>query len=225
MQSGQKIPKSLLPDAVITGAQIRAARALLNWSINQLAASAKVTRSTIRNAERSDAAPALQASKMASIIMALQGGGVCFFSRQHGAFAHGVGLVADLPQPTDHVEPQPFSLMKEHRPFHEQPRGGLLEWERRLSVRQVKAARSMLGWSQTDLAHACSVSAPTVKALEANPGMLGGKPQTARAIRDALERAGIEFQPEAEKTGEGVRLRKGCRSHETTRRHRRRRVA
>ena len=76
----------------------------------------------------------------------------------------------------------------------------------KVSIRQVKAARSLLAWSQEDLA-AADVSIPTIKRLEAQDGPLGGRDQTGIKIRSALESAGVEFIDE-NGGGPGVRLRK-----------------
>src|SRR5215212_7874268 len=76
-----------------------------------------------------------------------------------------------------------------------------------VSTRQIKAARSLLAWSQADLAGRSGVSEPTVARLEAVDGELGGREQTAAKIRIALERAGVEFIDE-NGGGPGVRLRK-----------------
>ena len=67
----------------------------------------------------------------------------------------------------------------------------------------------MLGWSQTDLARHSGVSEPTVKRLEADDGMLGGRADTGDKLLNALEAAGVEFIPE-NGGGAGVRLRKGA---------------
>ena len=75
-----------------------------------------------------------------------------------------------------------------------------------ISVRQVKAARALLAWSQHDLAFASKVSYPTIARLEQNDGPLGGRPSTISAIRTALEEAGIEFIAE-NGGGAGVRLK------------------
>lgn len=75
----------------------------------------------------------------------------------------------------------------------------------KVSIAQVKAARALLGWSQQDLAERSGVSEPTIKRLEATGGELGGRPDTARAIVDALEVAGVQFIPE-NGGGAGVRL-------------------
>lgn len=77
----------------------------------------------------------------------------------------------------------------------------------KVSIRQVKAARALLSWSQSDLAAASGVSEPTIKRLEASDGEIGGRAATAEAIRAALEAAGVEFIAE-NGGGAGVRLRK-----------------
>jgi predicted transcriptional regulator len=77
----------------------------------------------------------------------------------------------------------------------------------KVSIRQLKAARSLLAWSQEDLATAADVSIPTIKRLEAQDGPLGGRDETGMKIRSALESAGIEFIDE-NGGGVGVRLRK-----------------
>jgi len=76
---------------------------------------------------------------------------------------------------------------------------------KKLSIREIKAARALLGWSQDDLAEHSGVSAPTIGRLEAEGGEIGGRAETEQKIRRALEKAGIKFlngdQP-------GVRLKK-----------------
>jgi transcriptional regulator with XRE-family HTH domain len=75
----------------------------------------------------------------------------------------------------------------------------------KVSIRQIKAARALLNWSQEDLAREAAVSIPTVKRLEAGSGELGGRVETARKLRETLEAAGIEFLGEVGR-GIGVRL-------------------
>jgi transcriptional regulator with XRE-family HTH domain len=77
----------------------------------------------------------------------------------------------------------------------------------KVSIRQIKAARSLLAWSQEELAAAADVSIPTIKRLEASDGPLGGRSETGNKIRKALQVAGIEFIEE-NGGGPGVRLRK-----------------
>lgn len=77
----------------------------------------------------------------------------------------------------------------------------------KVSIRQVKAARALLGWSQEELARAADVSLPTIKRLEAQEGELGGRSETGDKIRQSMQRAGVEFIDE-NGGGAGVRLRK-----------------
>src|SRR5579862_724938 len=76
-----------------------------------------------------------------------------------------------------------------------------------VSIRQVKAARALLAWSQEELAAAADVSIPTIKRLEARVGALGGRHETGTKIRLALETVGVEFIDE-NGGGPGVRLRR-----------------
>ena len=80
----------------------------------------------------------------------------------------------------------------------------------KVSIRQIKAARALLGWSQGDLAEKSGVSAPTVKRLEAADGEIGGRLETGEALDTALEKAGVEFIAE-NGGGAGVRMRKRAR--------------
>jgi len=79
----------------------------------------------------------------------------------------------------------------------------------KISIRQIKAARSLLGWSQDDLADHSGVSKPTIGRLEATDTdePIGGRPETGEALVAALEKAGVEFIPE-NGGGAGVRLAK-----------------
>jgi predicted transcriptional regulator len=80
----------------------------------------------------------------------------------------------------------------------------------KLSIRQVKAARELLAWSQQALANKSGVSLPTIQRLEAQDGDLGGREETRGKIIAALEKAGIEFIA-PDDGGSGVRLRKAKR--------------
>ena len=78
-----------------------------------------------------------------------------------------------------------------------------------ISVEQLRAARGLLGWSQTDLASRAGLSLPTVKRLE---GGFGPKvsDEARLQLREALEAAGIELVEE-NGGGAGVRFRKAKR--------------
>ena len=70
---------------------------------------------------------------------------------------------------------------------------------------QIKAARALVGWDQTDLATHAQIGLATVKRIEARPGIVGGTMETVMRLKVALETAGVEFigTPDA---GPGVRL-------------------
>jgi transposase/DNA-binding XRE family transcriptional regulator len=74
----------------------------------------------------------------------------------------------------------------------------------RISIRQMKAARELIGWKQTDLADACGLSIVTIRRLESREGRLGGRADAAARIIAALESAGVIFIDE---NGEGLGLR------------------
>lgn len=69
---------------MLTGAQIRAARGLLNWSTKKLAEQSKVSISTIKRMEESDDVPSAMATNMQAIQSALEAGGVQFIPANGG---------------------------------------------------------------------------------------------------------------------------------------------
>lgn len=73
---------------------------------------------------------------------------------------------------------------------------------------QIRAARGLVAWSQTDLASAAGVGLATVQRLEAQDGMLRGMTDTIWKVGKALERAGVIFIDGDASTGPGVRLSK-----------------
>lgn len=77
-----------------------------------------------------------------------------------------------------------------------------------VSVRQVKAARALLAWSQADLAEFSGISEPTIARLESVDGLLGGRMDTVERIKKAIMAAGVEFLLDDGAGGEGVRIRK-----------------
>lgn len=72
---------------------------------------------------------------------------------------------------------------------------------------QVRAGRSLVGWSQVDLAETSGVPVRTIIRLEKGEG--APQPRTLAAIRAALEAAGVEFIA-GNGGGPGVRLRKAA---------------
>src|SRR6202047_5062874 len=82
-----------------------------------------------------------------------------------------------------------------------------------ISVRQMKAARALVAWSQGDLAAASGVSEPTIARLESEDGPIGGRAGTGKKLIAALEKAGVEFIAE-NGGGPGVRPRKAAKGAE-----------
>jgi transcriptional regulator with XRE-family HTH domain len=78
-----------------------------------------------------------------------------------------------------------------------------------LTSELIRAARALLRWDQQRLAEASEVSLPTIKRLEARPGVLNAHRPTVSALRRALETAGIEF---TNLDAPGVRLRSDRKS-------------
>lgn len=77
-----------------------------------------------------------------------------------------------------------------------------------ISVEQIRAARGLLGWSQTKLADAAGKSLPTIKRLERDDGEGPAVSDDVReAVRAALEKGGVEFIPE-NGGGAGVRMKR-----------------
>ena len=75
-----------------------------------------------------------------------------------------------------------------------------------MTIEQLRAARGLLGWSQSELAERAGLSLPTVKRLEGGFGPRVSDEARAKLQR-AIEAAGIEFIDE-NGGGPGVRLRK-----------------
>jgi transcriptional regulator with XRE-family HTH domain len=83
----------------ITSAQIRAARALLNWSARELSTRSGVSQSSIHRAERAESRPSMHAHGLSAIKTALERHGVEFLDES------GVQLAskqsADCPNTAD----------------------------------------------------------------------------------------------------------------------------
>lgn len=78
----------------ITGAQIRAARALVRWSAGQLAEAAKIGLMTVRRAEATDGAVGITDANAHAIRTALEAVGVEFIAENGG----GAGVRLSKPQ-------------------------------------------------------------------------------------------------------------------------------
>ena len=73
------------------------------------------------------------------------------------------------------------------------------------SVRQIKAARALLKWTQSDLAEASGVSLPSIERLEMQDGDLKAYASTVDALVSALRAGGATFDLD-DGDGPGVRL-------------------
>ena len=74
-----------------------------------------------------------------------------------------------------------------------------------VTIEQLRAARSLLGWSQSELALRAGLSLPTVKRLEGGFGPRVSDEARSK-LRQAIESAGITFIDE-NGGGLGVRFR------------------
>jgi transcriptional regulator with XRE-family HTH domain len=65
---------------MLSGRQIRAARALLGWSAADLAAQSGISQSAIQRAEAVDEVPSMRAPNLLALQRALEAGGVIFLA-------------------------------------------------------------------------------------------------------------------------------------------------
>jgi transcriptional regulator with XRE-family HTH domain len=86
-----------------------------------------------------------------------------------------------------------------------------------ITAAQIRAARALLDFTQAQLSELASVSPTTIKRLEATSEVRGAA-ETVWKLQTALEKAGVEFIPAAERKGPGVRLNKKISSKERKRR-------
>jgi predicted transcriptional regulator len=77
-----------------------------------------------------------------------------------------------------------------------------------ITAGQIRAARALIGWKQTDLAKASRVSEISIKNIER--GVTDPRYKTMEAIQTAFEKAGVVFlEPgDVRDGGAGVRLLK-----------------
>ena len=73
-------------------------------------------------------------------------------------------------------------------------------------IDQIRAARGLLGWNQSDLAERAEVALSTIKRMETGVGLVRGNSRTVWQIVRALEDAGVVFIDE-NGGGPGVRFR------------------
>lgn len=77
----------------------------------------------------------------------------------------------------------------------------------RVTGRQLAAARTLVGKTQSEIAQTSGISIPTLKRMEASDGLVAGIPNNIKAVMAALEAAGVTFIA-SNGEGPGVRLRR-----------------
>ena len=73
---------------------------------------------------------------------------------------------------------------------------------------QLRAARGLVGWSQSALAKASGLALSTIKRMEGDRGPLRSSAENVLKVQQALEIVGVAFIDEGNELGPGVRLRK-----------------
>ena len=76
-----------------------------------------------------------------------------------------------------------------------------------IEAAQIRAARALIEWSQTELAEASALALSTIRRMEVAGGTLKSSVENVLKVQQALEDAGVIFVDEDEE-GPGVRLRK-----------------
>jgi predicted transcriptional regulator len=73
-----------------------------------------------------------------------------------------------------------------------------------ISGRQIRAARALLGWAQSELSRKSKVALGTIRRMEDFDGPVGARTDTLAKVVTILEKAGVEF---LDGGSPGVRLR------------------
>lgn len=92
------------------------------------------------------------------------------------------------------------------RHFINQTRNSIDDVQDMISPKQIKAARVFLEWEQRDLAEASGLSLPTIQRME-KLGAERSQAGNVERLQQAIEAAGIEFIPEANGGGAGLRMK------------------
>ncbi|WP_363083696.1 helix-turn-helix transcriptional regulator [Phenylobacterium sp. SCN 70-31] len=77
-----------------------------------------------------------------------------------------------------------------------------------MTAAQIRAARSLLGWSGSQLAAAAGVSLQTIRRMEGEVGPGRSTAANVHAVQQALEGAGVVFIAADQAGGPGVRLKR-----------------
>ena len=76
-----------------------------------------------------------------------------------------------------------------------------------IGAEQMRAARGLIGWSQSRLAEASGLAVSTIKRMEGAGSTLKSSVENVLKVQQTLEAAGVIFIDEDDE-GPGVRLRK-----------------
>ncbi len=77
-----------------------------------------------------------------------------------------------------------------------------------IEAAQIRAARGLVEFSQTQLAEASGLALSTIRRMEVEGGTLKSSVENVLKVQQALEDAGVIFIDQNEDGGPGVRLRK-----------------
>ena len=181
----------------VTSAQVRMARAALNWTVRDVAKATGLHRNTIMNIEIGRYGGTRDS--LGLIERAFQKAGIEFLP-QSGVRFHEPEVTSGIRQETARTgaSKAEFSL-----PYDMKKATSTLE---PLSSGQIRAGRALLRWSAEELARASAVGITTIRRAEISEHRTGLTAANTLAIRHALEAAGIELIAE-NGGGVGVRLR------------------
>ncbi len=74
-------------------------------------------------------------------------------------------------------------------------------------IAQLRAARGLVGWSQSQLAETSGVALSTIRRMETSEVRLRGTAESIWKVRKALEDAGVVFTDQGDDRGPGVQLK------------------
>ena len=180
----------------VTSAQVRMARAALNWTVRELAAATGLHRNTIINIEVGRYGGSEESQAL--IEVAFRKAGVVFLPQDAVRLLKPKATKAAASNIVDGSIETVTGISYDMR--HSIP---VLN---PLSSGQIRAGRALLRWSAEELARASAVGITTIRRAELTEHRTSLTAANDLAIRHALEAAGIELIDE-NGGGPGVRLR------------------